>query len=222
MRRAIILLGGVFCAIEKSLIDPQVALITLNPGGSTIPDGHSWGSCESGSAYLSECWKGSSNPGQSSLQRQIQLMFEKVITESNLDVDRDEFIEQSLCGYFVPFRSPRLKDLQDKQQSFDFASKLWSRLFEYVSPRLFICIDSETHKRLRTLLKGVYKLSLEETKTFQTNWGNVTATLDELGGESRVNLLRLPHLSTFKLFTSTKCQDQLSMIFREACGVIRS
>lgn len=210
------------CSSKKSLNNPQVALITLNPGGNEIPDGHSWGSCENGSAYLTECWNVSSRPGQSSLQRQIQLMFERVIKLSGLNVNRDKFIERSLCGYFVPFRSPRLEDLQDKQQSFEFASILWSRLFKYISPRLFICIDVKTHKKLRPLLIDAYRLSLVKTQEYRTNWGNVTATLDELNGVSQMNLLRLPHLSTFKLFTSGKCQDQLDIIFREACRVIRS
>ena len=45
------------CSKLNLFNSPSVALITLNPGGNLIPDGHSWGSCENGNAHLSESWK---------------------------------------------------------------------------------------------------------------------------------------------------------------------
>ncbi|KAB1443399.1 hypothetical protein [Pseudodesulfovibrio senegalensis] len=207
---------------KNSLKNPLVALITLNPGGKTIPEGHSWESCENGSSYLVEKWKGSAKPGQANLQRQIQLLFEKIIAKGALSIDRDQLIEQSLCGYFVPFRSPRLIDLADKKQTFIFAEHLWGKVLSHVKPRLFVCIDPETHKRVSSLISSAYKAPKISTKTFQTNWGKITATLDRFGTEAPVHLLRLPHLSTFKLFTSDQCQDQLDLIFEEACSVLKN
>jgi hypothetical protein len=214
-------LGWRFLSGSKhSLDNPRVALITLNPGGKTIPKGHAWGSCENGSSYLVEKWKGSAKAGQSNLQRQVQLLFERIIAKGALSIDRDQLIEQSLCGYFVPFRSPRLTDLVDKKQAFEFAENLWGKVLEHVKPKLFVCIDPETHKRVGTLVSSVYRLPKSNTKTFQTNWGKITATLDTYGTNPPVNMLRLPHLSTFKLFTSDQCQNQLDLIFEEACSVL--
>ena len=197
---------------KKTLTNnPAIAFITLNPGGNKIPKDHSWESCENGSSYLYESW-GNAAPGKGNLQKQIQLMFEKIISVTNLPVQRDELIEQSLTGYFVPFRSPRLADLEHKKEAFEFGKVLWTKILKQVNPKLFICIDRDTHKILRPIIASVYGLSLSKTQKINTGWGDYTADLDEFGDKNQVKMLRLPHLSTFKLFTSSKCTNQLNQI----------
>ena len=196
---------------------PKIALITLNPGGNKIPDDHPWESCENGSSYLYEVW-GNSAPGQSSLQKQIQLMFEKIISASNLSMTSNELIEESLTGYFIPFRSPRLSDLNYKKEAIQFATQLWTNILKNIKPKLFICMDRDTHKKLKPIISSVYNLPLSSSKQIPTGWGEYTADLDKFGTNSEIQMLRLPHLSTFKLFSSLKCTTQLNNIFNEACS----
>jgi len=215
-------LGWRFLNGSKKILhnNPTIALITLNPGGNNIPKDHPWESCESGSSYLCESW-GNSAPGQGNLQKQIQLMFEKILETSGLTTTRNELIEQSLTGYFIPFRSPRLADLDHKKEALQFAKKFWSKILTQVKPKLFICIDKDTHKMLRSIIPSTYGFPLENTKKVRTGWGDYTADLDTFGDKSQVKMVRLPHLSTFKLFTSSKCTQQLNIIFSEACASIR-
>lgn len=207
---------------KKTLTNnPAIAFITLNPGGNKIPKDHSWESCENGSSYLYESWR-NCPPGKSNLQKQIQLMFEKIISVTDTPIQRNELIERSLTGYFVPFRSPRLTDLEHKKEAFKFAESLWSKIFTQVRPKLFICIDRRTHKHLRSIITNVYGLPLSKEQKLNTGWGNYKADLDEFGDGNQVKMLRLPHLSTFKLFTSSKCTDHLTKIFNQACAHLGS
>ncbi len=60
-------LGWRFLTCSKAVLqsDPKIALITLNPGGSRIPEDHPWDSCEKGNAYLYEKWKKNKERGES-------------------------------------------------------------------------------------------------------------------------------------------------------------
>jgi hypothetical protein len=117
-------LGWRFLTCSKSVLEAalKIAFITLNPAGSNIPDGHSWASCENGSPYLYEVW-GASRAGKSNLQIQIQHMFSKLCDKTNFNGSPKELIEGSLSGQFVPFRSPRLADLEHKQEAFLLGEK---------------------------------------------------------------------------------------------------
>jgi hypothetical protein len=215
-------LGWRFLNGSKKILtlNPEIALITLNPGGNEIPEDHPWESCEKGSSYLYESW-GNSAPGKHNLQKQIQLMFAQIIKSANLSISTAALIEQSITGYFVPFRSPRLDDLKHKKEAFEFADNLWGKILQHIKPKLFICIDKDTHKKLKPLLGNIYNLPITNTKKFSTGWGNTTAELDSFGNGPQLQILRLPHLSTFKLFSSQKCINELNIIFDDACTILR-
>ncbi len=211
-------LGWRFLSVSKSVLDqnPPVALITLNPGGGIIPPDHPWASCEIGAAYYVECW-GNSPQGQSNLQRQVQAMFQKISDCSdNLPKNERYLLENSLIGHFVPFRSPRLVDLENKKESFAFGEELWRIILSNIRPKLIICIDRESFARLRPILVDVVG-DLESSLHLPTGWGTYQADLERYGEYGAVTLLRLPHLSTFKLFTSAKCRETVDRIFTEAC-----
>lgn len=215
-------LGWRFLNGSKKTLDsnPAVALITANPGGGVIPADHPWESCENGSSYLYESW-GTAAPGKGNLQIQIQLLFDKIIEHGGLSISRNELIEQSLTGYFIPFRSPRLDDLEHKQEAYQFGYDLWKNILRQVHPKLFVCIDKETHKGLKSLISEVYGTTLKESRKVDTGWGSYTGDIDIFGDKSEIIMIRLPHLSTFKLFTSAKCRDQVNAIFHEACVPLR-
>ncbi len=211
-------LGWRFLNCSKSVLanDPKVVFITLNPGGKCIPENHPWASCENGSSYLNEVW-GNSPRGKSNLQIQIQLMFSILAKKIDFDGTTEELIEQTLSGYFVPFRSPRLADLDYKNEAFKFGNRLWSRMLYAIKPDYFICIDRDSFSKLQPIIKRTYNLPITSSKKLKTGWGNYSADIVEFGASSEKRLLRLPHLSTFKVFTSQKCAEKIDELFSEFC-----
>ena len=212
-------IGWRFLTCSKAVLknNPEIAFITLNPGGGRTYPEHPSPSCEKGSPYLDESW-GGKEPGKGKLQIQIQKMFGKLREKTNYSGTTREFIESTLSGHFVPFRSPNLNDLKDKKEAFDFGEKIWSETLETVRPKLFICIDKETAKRLRKIIADTYKLRDNPLPPLETGWGKTTADIIEFGDKAEIRLLRLPHLSRFTLFTSEQCEEKIEDVFTQFCG----
>lgn len=206
------------CSKEVLVSDPKVAFITLNPGGREIPEDQPWASCEGGSSYLNEIW-GTSSRGQNKLQIQIQKMFAKLVEHSGYSGTTEELIEETLSGYFVPFRSGRLAELPEKKEAFAFGAQLWSEILKTIRPSLFICIDRDTFKRIKPIISNCYGLAETHSEPVRTGWGDYTGDIVEFGsGSENIKLLRLPHLSTFKLFSSEKCTVDIDNIFSRFCS----
>jgi hypothetical protein len=211
-------LGWRFLNCSKRVLynNPKIIFINLNPGGSEISKYHPMTSCEEGHSYLYEKW-GNYEIGKNPLQIQIQLMFEHISRNIGFEDSLEALIEQSLSGYFVPFRSPRLKDLKYKKQAFEFGYKLWTNILQHLSPQLLISIDRHTYQNLLRLIPEVYKIDILNKITLSTGWGNYNADIIFFGSQSQIRLLRLPHLSTFKLFTSQQCSTNINQIFKTFC-----
>jgi len=211
-------LGWRFLSVSKTVLErpAKIAFITLNPGGDHEPPDHPRESCENGVSYLVENWGAS--PGQSTLQIQVQKMFSMIRNSINYDGTYQQLMAESLISHFIPFRSPRFVDLTRKQESVEFSRRLWTRLLPAMSPRLIICLGREVQTELRALIPTAMSAVLEESQVFPTGWGNYTADIDRYSGPyGQVRLLFLPHLSTFKVFSSDKCRAQMPMIIGEAC-----
>ena len=216
-------LGWRFLTCSKAILQasPKIALITLNPGGSRIPKDQPWASCEEGNPYLDEIWKKGRKPGESPLQIQVQKMFDKIRKKTNYSESMRELIESSLSGYFIPFRSRSLCDLKHKKEAFDFGEKIWLKILKTVQPELLVCIEQEAAKRLRKIIKIAYDLPESRSCKLPTGWSdttNYTADIFEFGSNAEVKLLRLPHLSTYKLFSREKCEEKIEDIFMQFCG----
>lgn len=211
-------LGWRFLSVSKEVLSsrPEVALITLNPGGNEIPADHPWGSCEQGCSYIVEKW-GSSLPGQHPLQIQVRALFQAIADSSkSLPKDGKALLEGSLIAHFVPFRSPRLETLVAKDHSLIFGVELWRRILSEVHPRLIVCISRDAYPELKSILGEVVG-PLETWQEIPTGWGDYKADLVVFRGPRAVRLLRLPHLSTFKLFSSLRCRPSMVAILDEAC-----
>jgi hypothetical protein len=212
-------LGWRFLAVSKDVMcgHVDIALITLNPGGRVIVPDHSEASCESGVAYLVERWGKPPGrpPGTNKLQVQVQCLFREIAKRTQLAANGHELMARSLIGYYVPFRSPRLADLPEKAESFAFARALWRDVLQHASPRLIVCIDRKTQCELTELIPSIFKSSLRRSTKFATGWGKYTADIDEFDDGRR--LLRLPHLSTFRLFKSVNCEKPIAKIMDTAC-----
>ena len=134
------------CSKKNLEINPAIALITLNPGGNEIPPDHPWESCENGNAYLFEQW-GNSIPGKSSLQIQVQLMFEKIAQISQIPRSGNELLEDSFSAHFVPFRSPRLDDIPITSESILDGYDIDEKEYEYWCPicKCELCLFSPVY-----------------------------------------------------------------------------
>lgn len=212
-------LGWRFLSVSKNVLNnnPSVAFLSLNPGGSEIPADHPWASCESGCAYVAERW-GSSLPGQSGLQQQVQMMFEGVGRRTGRT--GRELLESSLTGHLVPFRSPRLADLNRKRESIDFGRQLWTRLLSSsdINPALLICMSRDIYAELTLRVLPAVGATRISTEALPTGWGVYTADVDvyECSGRNFA-LLRVPHLSTFRLFNRQKSRSYMNEILDKAC-----
>lgn len=191
----------------------SVALITANPGGDSIPTDHPAASCEHGSAYVTERW-GASAPGRHKLQVQVQALFAELALTAGSGVEGGlDLLNRSLSAYFIPFRSARLAEIHRPVESRAFARSLWTELFQYIDPKVVVTIDRQTHRDLRCILQRTKHTVISGSQELPTGWGRYCATLDEYRtGTDKTMLLRLPHLSTFQLFTSVKWSESIRRI----------
>lgn len=214
-------LGWRFLSVGKDVLNApvEIALITLNPAGNVIPPDHPMASCESGVSYLVESW-GNSKPGQSELQIQVQRLFYMLAVEMDFQGTYQQLMEKSLIAHFIPFRSPRLKALPCKSESFELGRRLWHRLLRVCSPKLIICLGRDVETELLKLTPVATVSRLETSTSYPTGWGSYTATIHEFTTrQETIRLLFLPHLSTFKLFTSANCTNHMPAIIRAACKI---
>jgi hypothetical protein len=211
-------LGWRFLSVSRAVLEGQVkiAFVTLNPGGNQIPVDHPTASCENGPSYLVERWRGKP-PGQAPLQVQVQKLFEGLVGHLGFQGASQQLMERSLIGHYVPFRSPRFADLPHKEEALSVGRHIWSRLLHHARPRLIICLGREAQGELRSLLEDDLTGVHEKTQSFPSGWGNYKIEIDTYEVKSEVTrLLYLPHLSTFKLFTTSKCRSLMDKVLRAA------
>jgi hypothetical protein len=187
----------------------QIALLTLNPGGSSDKQKKGEPSCERGSAYVCESWCGQ-KPGEAPLQKQIRKLFEAIAAKVDRVGEGDTLLKQSLAAYYIPFRSPSLNDLPNRKAAKDFANRLWRDLFDEIDPLLIVTIDRITTKAIRQILEKELKWPAPDVQTFKIGWGAVSAdviTYNNAEQGKRV-VLRLPHLSRYQLFGRKKGSEK--------------
>ena len=158
-----------------------------------------------------EAW-GSNNAGEAPLQLQIRRLFDMLAGRRSPRVSGDELLGESLAAYFIPFRSPTLKALGRARESRAFAHELWQGLFERLDPRLIITIDRITTKALTDILQKKLD-AIPVVEEYPVGWGNYTADLISFESASDpLVLLRLPHLSRFRVFGRAASQRQLERL----------
>jgi hypothetical protein len=212
-------LGWRFLCVSKDVLQakPEIALITANPGGNEIPTDHPTASCENGCAYLAETW-GTAKRGQHKLQKQIQHLFDALAVKTQFKMGGTALMERSLIAYYIPFRSPRLGLLPRKKESLKFARSLWAPLFTRLRPKLVITIDRDAYRYFGELIDSSMTTPSRQREMMPTGWGACTADVTHYGeGKETATLVRLPHLSTFQLFSRAECKPFVDAILTSAC-----
>ena len=211
-------LGWKFLTVSKNslLKNSGTFLITLNPGGTKEDPRHGKGSCENGCAYLTEIWKKDCCPGQSTLQRQIQLLFQKIAHYNRYGYKNyTELMECSVCGYFIPFRSPNLKSLKKKNETLDLGKRIWKKVFINSYIHLIICIDTITFLKVKEILAELNCFEISSSD-YDTGWGTYKSTVVKYTRNNQVlTLVRFPHLSRFTIFGSEASKQYIDTIFNK-------
>jgi hypothetical protein len=207
-------IGWRFLTSPRRTLAPttRIAFVTLNPGGDHEPADHPRASSEAGSAYVVEQWAGHVRGG-APLQRQVQMLFSRIQNATGRPGPLADFLSNEvLSAHFVPFRSPRFADLAQRAESLRFAEDLWSDLLKAWQPNLLLTIDTEAYSRLgQVLVRSVGARKLDGAR-MNTGWGAYQAEwqrYDLPGRTRRLTLARLPHLSTFKLFSRPACRPHM-------------
>ncbi|MEO8723517.1 MAG: hypothetical protein ABI395_08360 [Sphingobium sp.] len=180
---------------QANFANPSTLLITLNPGGGAGQDvaNPTW-SQERGSAYLHEAW-GDRPVGQESLQIQVQKLFEMI----------DQPIDKAGSAYFIPFRSARWANLENRDKAVAFARSLWVDFSQGMKPKYVICMGNIVGKYMKDLFGA------ERLEKRPTGWGNISLSMGETASGGRFVIL--PHLGTFKLFSNKNCIPSLRTAF---------
>lgn len=174
---------------ERQFVNPDVLLVSLNPSGR-VEHGPCW-SQESGSAYVDESWDGQV-PGKDTLQIQIQRLV------GHLGATFDKVAS----AHFVPFRSQRWADLDRSDEAVKFAHKLWADFVVGMKPKYIACLGTKVGQYVPRLF-GVNRMEKKKT-----GWGDISLSVGKTpyGGQ----LIVLPHLGTFKLFSRVECAPFLA------------
>jgi hypothetical protein len=180
----------------------SIGFITLNPGGKGISYDQPSESCENGNAYVTEVWSGGV-PRAAALQRQVQMLFAALAAELEYKGSLQAFMdEEVMSAYFIPFRSPSMRTLHRAKESLEFATRLWTWIFDAWMPRCILTIGVDSFRAIVTILRGRPLARIIRTETFATGWANRQAESIELDGlrvDGPVTIARLPHLSRYQL-----------------------
>ena len=192
---------------------PDIALLTLNPGGDEPDPSQGEASCEYGCAYRMESW--GTSPGQSALQVQVLALLEYLRARLRPDTTAVEFMDERVLGaYYLPFRSPNFVQLVNPGKSLEFARSLWTEMFTPWVPRLLVTIDRFGFAGIRDILTETLSLPICDSRTFLTGWGWCRAEVTRCAssGRNTTTILRLPHLPAYKLFSRERCLPHLNEI----------
>lgn len=199
-----------------------IAFIGLNPGGNKY-DKPSIESENGKCAYYYENWtaKGENKktpPDEKELdplQRQIIKLYTRLA--EIFGCDYKELMDKSIMANLVPFRSPTWNSLPNQNAALEFSSQLWGDIVKQTRVKVIICMSVVVFYELDKILRGLGNTSIpEKSKSESTGWGRTQYQVEKYmaDGES-ILLIRIPHLSRYKLFNSEKCKSAIDVLMKE-------
>ncbi|MBI4411025.1 MAG: hypothetical protein HY541_00895 [Deltaproteobacteria bacterium] len=186
--------------------------IGLNPGGDAYEPPSS--SVEMGNAFLVESWNGC-KPGSSPLQIQVQKLFHLVAQNSPQPIEVASLMNKSLFANLVPFRSKNWGALERKSESIQFSVSLWKKIFTHIEPKVIITMSNITNRHLRDIA-AVSGYCKDNDQVQPIGWGKTSYSIERLANtDKKLDIVRLPHLSTFKIFSRTRCKPAMQTMIDE-------
>ena len=207
-----------------TLISPEypIAFIGLNPGGNKY-DKPTVESENSKCAYYYENWtaKGENKktpPDEKELdplQRQIIKLYTRLA--EIFGCDYKTLMDKSIMANLVPFRSPSWNELPNQKAALEFSSQLWSDIFKQTRVKVIICMSVVVFYELDEILRGLGNAPIPGgAKSERTGWGRTKYQIEKyMADDEPVLLVRIPHLSRYKLFNSEGCTAAIDSIMTE-------
>ncbi len=174
----------------------KLLFLGLNPGvdkneinTNFIPHFHSGNSFN---AYLDQNW--GPGTGNAPLQRQIQTLFENIAKE--LKTDFRALMRETMAANYCPYRSKNWNNLRLNSNIVDLSFTLWASIFSYLKPAVIIIMNKYAYMNVCKIL------SAEEVLKQPTGWGKSTYAISRYKrGQDDGVIIRIPHLSRYKIFT---------------------
>jgi hypothetical protein len=198
--------------------DTRMVFLGLNPGGShyeaPVP------SVEEGNAYRIEHW--GKDGGHNGLQTQVHRLYE-ILARKVGQQSAPKLMDQTLTANFCPFRSPNWKSLSRKRESVRFSHELWFSVLDRVSPSVIICLSDMPFDYVESVLLARGFRIIEKIKPL-TGWGDVTYSQAKYSSldEKEVLMVRLPHLSRYKIFGKPECRRAVDQLTDEIVRSLRT
>lgn len=174
-----------------TISNSSVAFISLNPG--SMPSGmeENLVSDERGNSYFVE-----KEYTKSPLTAQFLKMAEFLAIKP----------ESILTGVIHPFRSNRWKDFSKEQQKsgLRIGAEFWSLALSS-NIKTIVTVGNETFNQVSRLTNSEYVDSIF------SGWGK--CHVQRYQTDTGCKLIKLPHLSSYKLFSRPQCHEALSRIF---------
>ena len=206
-----------FCRYGN-MLSPQypVAFFGINPGGG--PCDTNAISVESECAYYNERWKGCKK-GNAPLQQQMKHLYTMIGDE--LGVSYTHLMDGSLMTNYIPARSRNWHSLKGKGEWLEHARQIWDERIKQVHCKLYIAISKIVFDELDGHLTK-HGFQMVDKINEQIGWGRVRYQIQRYERGDQVSLLvRLPHLSTYKIFSRAACQPAINRIKFEIYKAIK-
>lgn len=195
----------------------------LNPAGEGKIDQADL-TTEAGNAYhpkVEKDWP----PSGKSLQAQVVLFYDMLAEK--MGYDSREMMDSTLAANFCPFRSKSWKDLKEQKATITFCNDLWSYLIKSTQISTIVCMSSIAHQHMASIIVSAGG-KVSDNKGFKpkpVGWGNVSYSATQFLMDGReICLIRLPHLSRYKIFgrdgSSTQVEEISGLVANSLNGWI--
>ncbi len=188
----------------------------LNPGGG---ESDCEGSVERGNDYVHGNWgKGNGLVLQKQVKRLFDLLAKSYCETPTSGID---LLEKTLTSNLCPFPSKSWEDLGRKKETIEYSKKLWKMVLSEVMPRIIICMGDVSYHGIRDVLCEIYGKDGKRTK-MPTGYGKQVFKIRrfDAGGKS-CTLVKIPHLSRFKLMRNYKCIPYVEAFIKKTCEIAR-
>jgi len=188
-----------------------IFIITINPGtgkGTFSKNGHTL-SNEDGNSLLHEKWV---SPLQNQLSEMLKLIWERYCPKQ----DYSSFVESIMQGYFIPFRSRSIKDLEKNSDTMNICIDIWREIIlcNLDTMRMVNCIGKKIpYKNICNIIENINGVVIIERKPYKTGWGNIMVEITKYKISNRIiSVVGYPHLSQFKLFGRDESSNAMKKV----------
>lgn len=138
-----------------------------------------------------------------------------------LGVSYKQLMDGSLMTNYIPARSRNWHTLKGKDEWLEHARQIWDERIKQVHCKLYIAISKIVFDELDGHLTK-HGFQMVDKINEQIGWGRVRYQIQRYERGDQVSLLvRLPHLSTYKIFSRAACQPAIDRIKSEIYKAIK-